>query len=81
MKNILLYENTRFWRSLKNIVVLLGYVGLLVGIIVYNTIQDNKYWRNQADFYRYERNAINNIIRSRIPGRNSKREEPDDTNP
>ncbi|NLY31539.1 MAG: ABC transporter permease [Firmicutes bacterium] len=62
MKNILLYENTRFWRSLKNIVVLLGYVGLLVGIIVYNTIQDNKYWRNQTSFYGHERNAINNII-------------------
>ncbi|MGI6362302.1 MAG: ABC transporter permease subunit [Bacillota bacterium] len=80
MKNVLLYEKTRFWRSTKNIVVLLGYVGLLVGIIIYNTILDNNYWRNQKDFYGYERNAINNVI-SEVESQAeiAKEREPDDT--
>lgn len=62
MKKLLLYENTRFWRSTKNILVLLGYVAILVGIIIYNTVLDNNYWRNQKYVYGEEWNAINNII-------------------
>lgn len=80
MKGLISFENTRFWRSTKNIIVLLAYVAVLIGLIVYNSSLDKSYWNNQQGVLIYERGSINNII-TEVQSRTATIEDlnPDDT--
>lgn len=64
MKNLILYENKRFWQSGKNIVILLALVALLLGMVVYNTFLDKYYWKQQEGALGDEMVLINNEIYS-----------------
>lgn len=62
MKGLIYYEHTRFWRSGKNIVVLLAFVAVLLGLVVFNTILDKSYWSKQQELLYEELVLINNEI-------------------
>lgn len=80
MKGLIYYEHTRFWRSGKNIVVLLAFAVVLLGLFVFNTILDKSYWSKQTELLYDELTAINNEISAvEAQTETAERNNPEDT--
>jgi len=62
MQKLLLFENMKFWRAKKTIVVLMVFVSALIGMVLYNTAQDEAYWDGQQRNVAVERTRIDLLI-------------------
>lgn len=55
MKNLLLFEHLKFWRSRKTLIVLLLLTAALGGMVWYNNSLDKAYWEDIKDTIRHEK--------------------------
>lgn len=71
MKSILLFENAKFWRARKTLLVLTAVVLALIGMVIYNVKMDEAYWKGQWDEVLVEKAMItieNKNLESQIDG-------------
>lgn len=64
MTGLFLFERRRFWKSKKTLVVILLLLIALASFIMFNTVQDKRYWILQATNLTIERVVIETEIKS-----------------